>query len=116
MGPHAWPFGCPRIKTRETANPRSDEASPALDVCIVEIQPHSDQSTTHPGWWKVKFAVSYDVHARTFWRWHKATSEKIPTTDVILAWFWGTVFAELHGFTFDEVVPVEPVGTSVGTS
>jgi hypothetical protein len=75
---------------------------PTLNVHLVEIQPHPDLATTHPGWWRTKLAISYAGTSSTFWRWHKAPSEKTPTADEIHAWFWQTTFAELHGFSFDE--------------
>lgn len=111
VGPHDWPYGCPTLRSHgkadgSTADPASTEppAGPALDVRLVEIQPHPDLATTHPGWWRIKLAISYAGTSRTLWRWHKASSEKTPTADEILAWFWQTTFVELHGFSFDEGV------------
>lgn len=77
-----------------------------IDVRVVDVQPHPDQTTNNPGCWAVKLAVSYDGRTRTFWRWHTVHDrKKKPTDSEILTRFWDDTFAELHGFSFDKDDP-----------
>jgi hypothetical protein len=85
---------------------RRDKEHGELDVRVLAIEPHPDQATNNPCTWAAKLCVSRGGKSRTFWRWHYArTSKKKPTVDEVVAWFWDTTFAELHGFDFEEEVP-----------
>ncbi len=86
-----------------------------IDVRVLDVRPHPDQATNNPGCWAVRFEVSYDVTKRTFWRWHSVRelkdgvyitpSNRKPTTDEIIEWFWNDTFSELHGFSFNKDDP-----------
>ena len=92
-----------------------------IDARVLDVRPHPDQATTHPGCWAVQFEVTHDGVRRTFWRWHTVrqdrqlggggsiyvtpSNDKVPTSEEILAQFWGDTFGELHGFNFNKDDP-----------
>jgi hypothetical protein len=77
-----------------------------IAVRILDVRPHPDQATCNPDDWAIQFEVTYDGTKRTFWRWYTARARlsinKQPTPGEIIRRFWGDMFAELHGFAFDE--------------
>jgi len=81
----------------------------ALDVRLLDIQPHPEQATNNPDCWAVRFEVSHGSTRRAFWRWHTSRVERPeqqtriePGHEEVLARFWADTFAELHGFSFDQ--------------
>ena len=78
-----------------------------IDVKVLDVQPHSDQATTHPNYWKVKIRVTYRGTPHTFWRWHKfwrwhnMQEDRKPEPDEIVERFWDDTFTELRGFDFE---------------
>jgi hypothetical protein len=76
-----------------------------IDVAILDVQPHPDQATTHPGIWAIQLRVSHADKSRTFWRWWFAQRSSIkPSIEEIIPWFWNDTFSNLHGFNFERDV------------
>lgn len=85
-----------------------------IDVRVLDMQPHPEQSTNNPGCWAVQLEVSYGGQRRTFWRWFTeksyvhgryVASTKKPKVGDVIKRFWDDTFAELHGFSFDKDNP-----------
>lgn len=73
-----------------------------IDVAVLDVQPHPDQATTHPGTWAVQLRVSRAGKSRVFWRWRFTQKRSVkPSIEEIISWFWDDTFANLHGFNFE---------------
>lgn len=93
---------------------RQHRAGRKIDVHVLDVKPHPDQATTHPGTWAVQYRADHAGHTHTFWRWYSVretnkngayitpSNKKKPEAEEILADFWHGTFLELHGFDFQE--------------
>lgn len=86
-----------------------------IDVSVLQVRPHPDQTTNNPGCWAVQLRVTRADQSRTFWRWHTVRrldqrgvlvepDNVPPSSDEILAWFWDDTFGDLHGFNFERLI------------